>query len=178
MLAAGQLPTCDNKAWEDNSVILHDVRHIDLDTIENHQALDLLAGGPPCQPFSLGGIHAGMNDSRNMFPAALSLVRRCKPKLVLFENVAGLLRKSFAPYFDYVEMQLRYPACIPRDDETWTEHAERLRDCSLRDCKPGYYVTRQLVNAADFGVPQIRKRVVLMAVRSDISGPNSIRCVG
>lgn len=159
----------DNQAWENNAVIFQDVRHIDLDAIENYDSLDLLAGGPPCQPFSLGGIHAGMNDSRNMFPAALDLVRRCKPKLVLFENVAGLLRKSFAPYFDYVEMQLRDPACIPRDNEIWAEHAERLRDRISRDCKPDYYVTRQLVNAADFGVPQIRKRVVLMAVRSDIS---------
>jgi len=159
----------DNQAWKEDSVILHDVRHIDPDAIEKHQSLDLLAGGPPCQPFSLGGIHAGMNDSRNMFPAALDLVRRCMPKLVLFENVAGLLRKSFAPYFDYVDMQLRYPACIPLDNEGWAEHAERLRVFSLRDGKPGYYVTRQLVNAADFGVPQIRKRVVLMAIRSDIS---------
>jgi DNA (cytosine-5)-methyltransferase 1 len=110
-----------------------------------------------------------MNDTRNMFPAALDLVRRCKPKLVLFENVAGLLRKSFSPYFDYVEMQLRDPACIPRADETWAEHAQRLSARFSRDCKPGYYVTRQLLNAADFGVPQIRKRVVLMAVRTDIS---------
>jgi DNA (cytosine-5)-methyltransferase 1 len=159
----------DSKAWEDDAVMLNDVRHIDLDCIENYGSLDLLAGGPPCQPFSLGGIHAGMNDSRNMFPAALDLVRRCKPKLVLFENVAGLLRKSFAPYFDYVEMQLRDPACIPRAGETWAEHAERLKDRFFRGYKPGYYITRQLVNAADFGVPQIRKRVVLMAVRSDIS---------
>ena len=158
-----------NRAWEDDAVRLQDVREIDLDTIENSNSLDLLAGGPPCQPFSLGGMHAGMNDSRNMFPAALDLVRRCKPKLVLFENVAGLLRKSFSPYFDYVEMQLRDPFCVPKDDESWTEHADRLRERLLRDSKPGYYVTRQLVNAADFGVPQIRKRVVLMAVRSDIS---------
>ena len=158
-----------NRAWENYAVRLQDVREIDLDTIDNYNSLDLLAGGPPCQPFSLGGMHAGMNDSRNMFPAALDLVRRCKPKLVLFENVAGLLRKSFAPYFDYVEMQLRDPSCVPKDDESWTEHADRLRERLLRDCKPGYYVTRQLVNAADFGVPQIRKRVVLMAVRSDIS---------
>ena len=159
----------DNQAWEDNAVMLQDVRHIELDAIENHDSLDLLAGGPPCQPFSLGGVHAGMNDSRNMFPAALDLVRRCKPKLVLFENVAGLLRKSFSPYFDYVEMQLRDPACIPKADETWAEHAQRLSARFSRDCKPGYYVTRQLLNAADFGVPQIRKRVVLMAVRTDIS---------
>lgn len=157
------------QAWEDKAVILQDVRQIEVDAIENYDSLDLLAGGPPCQPFSLGGVHAGMNDSRNMFPAALDLVRRCNPKLVLFENVAGLLRKSFSPYFDYVEMQLRNPACIPRADETWAEHAQRLKVRISRDCKPGYYVTRQLVNAADFGVPQIRKRVVLMAVRADIS---------
>ena len=159
----------DNQAWAVNAVMLHDVRCIDLDAIGGHDSLDLLAGGPPCQPFSLGGIHAGMNDSRNMFPAALDLVRRCRPKLVLFENVAGLSRKSFAPYFNYVEMQLRDPACIPRLNETWAEHAERLRIRHLSRHRPGYYVTRQLVNAADFGVPQIRKRIVLMAVRSDIS---------
>jgi DNA (cytosine-5)-methyltransferase 1 len=160
---------CDNPAWSESAVLLQDVRHIDLNPIENSDSLDLLAGGPPCQPFSLGGIHAGMNDSRNMFPAALKLVRRLKPKLVLFENVAGLLRKSFSPYFDYVEMQLRDPECLPRDDESWSEHAERLKLRLSRNCRHSYYVTRQLVNAADFGVPQVRKRVVLMAVRSDIS---------
>ena len=158
----------DNQAWEDNAVMLDDVRHIDLNAIAGHDSLDLLAGGPPCQPFSLGGIHAGINDNRNMFPAALDLVRRCKPKLVLFENVAGLLRKSFAPYFDYVEMQLRDPACIPKTGETWAEHAKRLRVRYSRNFLPGYYVTRQLVNAADFGIPQVRKRVILMAARSDI----------
>jgi DNA (cytosine-5)-methyltransferase 1 len=117
----------------------------------------------------LGGMHVGMNDSRNMFPAALELVRKCRPKLVLFENVAGLLRKSFAPYFDYVEMQLSDPYYAPKDDEPWSEHADRLRERRIRERNLGYHVTRQLVNAADFGVPQIRKRVVLMAVRSDIS---------
>jgi len=157
------------QAWEVHAVRLQDVRGIDLDDIDNSYSLDLLAGGPPCQPFSLGGIHAGMNDSRNMFPAALDLVKKCRPKLVLFENVAGLLRKSFAPYFDYVEMQLSDPYCAPKVDEPWPEHADRLRERRIKERKPGYHVTRQLVNAADFGVPQIRKRVVLMAVRSDIS---------
>ena len=157
------------KTWDDKSVFLKDVRQIDLSSIPGSDSLDLIAGGPPCQPFSLGGAHAGMNDSRNMFPAALDIVRSCMPKLVLFENVAGLLRKSFSPYFDYVEMQLRDPQCMPNEDETWIEHASRLANRRQRKMSLGYHVTRQLLNSADFGVPQIRKRVVLMAIRSDLA---------
>lgn len=157
------------KTWNEKAVILKDVRQIDLSSIPGSDSLDLIAGGPPCQPFSLGGVHAGMNDSRNMFPAALDIVRSCMPKLVLFENVAGLLRKSFSPYFDYVEMQLRDPQCMPNESETWMEHANRLAKRRQRKISLGYHVTRQLLNSADFGVPQIRKRVVLMAIRSDLA---------
>lgn len=83
--------------WGQDAVLCQDVRSLDLNA-PIWRSLDLVAGGPPCQPFSLGGVHAGMEDRRNMFPAALDIVRHCKPKLVLFENVAGLLRQSFAPY--------------------------------------------------------------------------------
>jgi DNA (cytosine-5)-methyltransferase 1 len=110
-----------------------------------------------------------MADSRNMFPAALDLVREVAPSLVLFENVAGLLRASFLPYFEYVEMQLRDPQCAPKKDESWTQHRGRLTRRSPNRSALRYVVTRQLVNAADFGVPQVRKRVFLMAVRSDLT---------
>src|SRR4051812_34666100 len=66
------------------------------------EGMDLLAGGPPCQPFSIGGKHAGYNDERDMFPEAVRAVRELKPRAVLFENVKGLLRASFAKYFEYV----------------------------------------------------------------------------
>ena len=157
------------KAWNEKAVFLKDVRQLDLSSIPGSDSLDLIAGGPPCQPFSLGGVHAGMNDSRNMFPAALDIVRSCMPRLVLFENVAGLLRKSFSPYFDYVEMQLGDPMSIPNKNESWMEHANRLVKRRQSRFSLGYHVTRQLLNSADFGVPQIRKRVVLMAIRSDLA---------
>ena len=154
--------------WTPEAVRLLDVREFDPLEVAADAAIDLVAGGPPCQPFSLGGVHAGMNDSRNMFPAALDLVRRVRPKLVLFENVAGLLRPSFLPYFEYVEEQLKDISCVPRINETWAQHRNRLRP-GRAGRGDGYHVTRQLVNAADFGVPQLRKRVFLMAVRNDLA---------
>ena len=157
--------------WNQNTIVCQDVRSLNLNLPE-WRSLDLLAGGPPCQPFSLGGVHAGMDDRRNMFPAALEIVRHCMPKLVLFENVAGLLRKSFAPYFDYVLMQLRDPFREAKPDESWLDHAARLQSGKRAKGTVGYHVTRQLINAADFGIPQQRKRVILMAVRTDLSeGP-------
>ena len=154
--------------WAPEAVRLADVREFDPGAALC-APLDLVAGGPPCQPFSLGGTHAGMDDSRNMFPAALALVRETLPKLVLFENVAGLTRKSFLPYFEYVQLQLNDPTCAPRKNEDWKEHAARLARRTPRRSAPTYRVTRQLVNAADFGVPQVRKRVFLMAVRADLT---------
>lgn len=104
-----------------------------------------------------------------MFPAALDIVRHCTPKLVLFENVAGLLRQSFAPYFDYVLLQLRDPLLEAKAGESWLDHAARLQQEQQAKGRLGYHVTRQLINAADFGIPQQRKRVILMAVRSDLA---------
>jgi len=124
-----------------------------------------VAGGPPCQPFSLGGVHAGDADERNMFPAALDVVRELLPKLVIFENVPGLLRPSFKPYFDYVAEQLERPAIEPQQREAWDEH--RVRIAQSLDQKT-YNVTRQVINAADVGVPQDRRRVFLVGVRTDV----------
>lgn len=157
--------------WTPESVHLMDVRDFNPFDDPARPPIDLLAGGPPCQPFSLGGVHAGENDARNMFPAALELVRQVRPKLVLFENVAGLLRPSFLPYFEYVEQQLRSIAQVSRSDEAWTQHHERLVSTHPAEPGDGYHVTRQLVNAADYGVPQSRRRVMLMAVRNDLAGP-------
>ena len=95
-----------------------------------------------------------------MFPAALDVVRALRPKLVVFENVPGLTRPSFAPYFDYVKAQLPRPTVRPRDDEMWWEHANRIsRTCTAT---PAYSVHQELVDAADLGVSQSRRRVALM----------------
>jgi DNA (cytosine-5)-methyltransferase 1 len=131
--------------------------------------IDVVAGGPPCQPFSLGGLHNGDLDKRNMFPAALHVVRKFRPKAVVFENVPGLMRPSFRPYFDYVVAQLREPTLTIRKSEDWRAHANRLakpkrgkRSLSYRIGMP------RIVNAADYGVPQVRRRVIVVAIRDDL----------
>lgn len=62
--------------------------------------VDLVSGGPPCQPFSIGGKHGAMADRRNLFPEAARVVREIQPRAFVFENVKGLLRESFAKYFE------------------------------------------------------------------------------
>lgn len=158
-------------AWSADRVYHEDVREF-LKSQHMPTHVDLLTGGPPCQPFSLGGVHAGTADERNMFPAALAFVRETLPKLVIFENVPGVTRPSFAPYFEYVEDQLRWPNCAPRSHETWQEHRARVRQHATGGLRPSYWVRRQVINSADLGVPQTRKRVFLMAVRADLAhGP-------
>jgi len=154
--------------WTSAAVHEADVR-LFLESDAMYTDVDLLAGGPPCQPFSLGGVHAGMDDARNMFPAALEFVRRLTPAAVLFENVPGLTRPSFLPYFQYVEEQLRRPLCAPRRGETWQEHWARLQSRRGGAPETRYWVTRQIIDSADLGVPQNRRRVFLMAIRADLA---------
>lgn len=133
--------------------------------------VDLVAGGPPCQPFSLAGVHAGDDDERNMFPAAIEAVRKFRPRYALFENVPGLTRPSFAPYFKYIKDQLARPDIAPSGDELWTEHRDRIRSSKSKGLQ--YVVHEHLLDAADFGLPQNRRRVFLVAIRSDVPGAES-----
>ena len=75
-----------------------DVRAFDFDSISEH--IDVVAGGPPCQPFSMGGKHKGHDDGRDMFPALAEAVRRLRPRAFIVENVKGLTRPTFADYFN------------------------------------------------------------------------------
>lgn len=70
--------------------------------------VEIISGGPPCQPFSLGGKHKGNMDERDMFPTAVQAVRETRPRAFIFENVKGLLRQNFASYFEYIYLQLSY----------------------------------------------------------------------
>jgi len=72
-------------------------------------SVDLVAGGPPCQPFSIGGKARGYYDLRDMFPQAVRAVRELRPKAFMFENVRGLLRQAFHDYVEYIRLQLTYP---------------------------------------------------------------------
>ncbi|HWX54919.1 MAG TPA: DNA cytosine methyltransferase [Verrucomicrobiae bacterium] len=129
----------------------------------------VVSGGPPCQPFSLGGKHRGYMDKRDMFPEAVRAVRELRPKALIFENVKGLLRESFADYFEYIHLQLTHPSFIHRKSETWREHRARLEKyhTSMRD-RTEYNVVFRLLNAANYGVPQRRERVFLVGFRSDL----------
>lgn len=129
-----------------------------------------VSGGPPCQPFSIGGKHKGMDDGRNMFPHAVRAVREIAPKAFMFENVKGLLRKNFANYYNYIIQQLTYPEIVRRGDEEWTDHHARLERAVTGGKHLGlkYNVVFQLLNAADYGVPQRRERVLIVGVRADL----------
>lgn len=148
-----------------------DIRHVDL--AEWRGKVELVSGGPPCQPFSIGGKHRGFRDERDMFPHVVRVVRTVRPKAFIFENVRGLLRKSFAKYFGYVLLQLQYPELDRRHGQTWADHLALLEEHHTSGAENGlrYRVVFQKVSAADFGVPQHRERVVIVGFRWDIKEP-------
>jgi DNA (cytosine-5)-methyltransferase 1 len=156
--------------WKPDQVIEDDVREV-LPRIAELGEVDLVAGGPPCQPFSMAGVHAGDTDERNMFPAAIQAVRQTRPKVAVFENVPGIARPTFAPYLDYVKAQLRHPDIKPINaDELWNEHYARIR--ATGDA-PTYAVYQDTIDSADLGVPQSRRRVFLIAIRRDVAGADT-----
>lgn len=122
------------------NVIQADLR--DFDATPYAGQIDLLAGGPPCQPFSHGGQQHGQHDDRDLFPEAIRLTRECRPQAVMLENVRGLLDPKFAEYRQYI-----------------TGGFEEL----------GYRVQWNLLNSSDHGVPQLRPRVILVALRPHLA---------
>lgn len=106
------------------------------------KGVDLLAAGLPCPPFSVAGKQLGDKDERNLFPAALRLIDEIRPKAVMIENVRGFLSAVFEDYRTSLKAQLD---------------------------KLGYHTEWRLLNASDFGVPQLRPRVVIVALRRDLT---------
>jgi DNA (cytosine-5)-methyltransferase 1 len=145
-----------------------DVRGFDFDSIR--EPIDVVAGGPPCQPFSIGGRHRGRDDKRDMFPAMADAVRRLRPRAFIVENVKGLTRPVLAEYFGYVVARLRFPEVVRGDDEDWTDHLRRLRQHERSGSRYGlsYDVSFRVLNAADYGVPQRRERVFIVGFRNDL----------
>lgn len=142
-----------------------DIRDFDLDTVGS---VDVVAGGPPCQPFSLGGKHKAHDDHRDMFPYAIRAIEHLSPKAFVFENVKGLLRESFSNYFEFILLRLTYPGFKPKGSEDWQDHLAMLRKLGKSYTGVRYNVKYALLNAADYGVPQTRERVVIVGIRSDI----------
>lgn len=147
-------------------VFFGDIKDFDLDIVDQ---IDVVAGGPPCQPFSLGGKHKADQDSRDMFPFAIRAIEKLTPKVFVFENVKGLLRPSFSDYFDYIILRLTYPGFTAKPATEWQEHLAHLRRVNeLSYAGTKYDVKFKLINAADYGVPQTRERVVIVGVRADL----------
>jgi DNA (cytosine-5)-methyltransferase 1 len=121
------------------NVIESDVKIVDP---RPYRGVDLFAGGVPCPPFSVAGKQLGGDDERDLFPTALDMVEVIEPKAVLLENVQGLATAKFESYRRKVVRRL-----------------ERL----------GYEVYWQLLNASNFGVPQLRPRFLLVALRDEYS---------
>lgn len=107
-----------------------------------YKGIDLLAGGIPCPPFSKAGKQLGHQDERDLFPAVLRLVSETKPKSVMIENVRGLLDPKFAFYRNRITM-------------------------ALQDM--GYRVHWKLLQASNFGVPQLRPRTLLVALKEEFA---------
>lgn len=97
-----------------------DIRQVNFRAHEGK--IDLVSGGPPCQPFSLGGKHRAHADTRDMWPEAVRVVRETRPRAFVFENVKGLTRASFATYLAHIVHQLTYPELTPKPGEAWPEH--------------------------------------------------------
>ena len=150
-------------------VVLGDVAAIDYQPHADH--IDLLAAGAPCQPFSLGGKHRAHEDPRDMFPEVLRAVRALRPRAVLAENVRGLIRPGFRPYFEYILHRLALPDLVAHANEPWPQHDRRIVQSIERGRTDGlaYDVHWQLLNVADLGVPQRRERVFIVAFRADLA---------
>jgi len=104
---------------------------------ENYKGVDLLSGGIPCPPFSIAGKQLGHEDERNLFPTFFELAEIIKPKAIFIENVKGLLSPSFSDYRDWIDVQF---AVL------------------------GFATKWKLLTSSDYGVPQLRPRVGLVAL--------------
>ncbi|GAA3788814.1 DNA cytosine methyltransferase [Qipengyuania pelagi] len=122
-----------------------DVRSADMGEFDGRPfaGVDLLTAGLPCPPFSVAGKQLGELDERNLFPAALRLIDEIRPKAVMIENVRGFLSAVFDDYRGHLRRQLS---------------------------KLGYHADWRLLNASDFGVPQLRPRVVIVALKKELVG--------
>jgi DNA (cytosine-5)-methyltransferase 1 len=121
------------------------------------RGLDLLAGGVPCPPFSHAGKQLGKADERDLFPAMLNLVDKLNPRAVMIENVRGIMDPKFDDYRDWIKARLQ--GGWYRADDGQMTHEDGL----------GYEVCEWgVLEASDFGVPQLRPRAILVAFRSDV----------
>ena len=132
------------KVLKDNrpewNVICADVHDFDG---RPYRGVDLFAGGVPCPPFSVAGKQLGKDDERDLFPEAIRLIKEIQPRAVMLENVRGFLDSSFNEYRTHILDSIQ---------------------------ESGYKTQIKLLNASNFGVPQLRPRVVIVGIRNDQAG--------
>lgn len=135
---------------------------------EEFFGVDLVSGGPPCQPFSIGGKHLGPSDPRNLWPEAIRAVREIRPRGFILENVRGLFRPDFSAYLDYILLQLTYPEIEKRLRQTWYDHHTSLRKHAgrMKGKEGAYRVIAKTINAADYGAAQRRHRAIVVGIRA------------
>ena len=121
------------------NVICADVHDFDGTPYKN---VDLFAGGVPCPPFSVASKQLGKDDERDLFPEAIRLIKEMMPKAVMLENVRGFLDPKFSEYREQILSAIK---------------------------NLGYNVQIKLLNASDYGVPQLRPRVIIVGIRNDIA---------
>lgn len=116
---------------------------VKLDLGFEYPSAEIVIGGPPCQPFSVGGHQKGMEDARDGFPIFIDAVKKLQPKVFMFENVRGLLYTN-KWYFDLVLAEFK---------------------------KLGYLIDHKLLNTVNFGVPQNRERLFVIGHRAKFNFP-------
>jgi DNA (cytosine-5)-methyltransferase 1 len=119
--------------------VIEDDLRLFKDRASDFAGVELVAGGLPCPPFSVAGKQLGALDERNLFPDALDIIDAVRPKAVMIENVRGFLDAVFEDYRLHLKRQLK---------------------------KLGYEADWRLLNASDFGVPQLRPRVAIVATQT------------
>jgi len=133
------------KPWEQNVVSVGDARKVDWSRLAD--AVDLFSGGPPCQPWSTAGLRKGLDDDRDLLGWVHEAIRAVRPRAFVFENVPGLLSEGNRQYFEWI--------------------LASLRNAGGPD---SYGVAAGVLNAADVGVPQRRRRVFIIGIRGAASG--------
>lgn len=120
------------------------VRQQDLNTFDpgDFKGVEIVSGGLPCPPFSIAGKQLGRLDERNLFPSLIRIVDELRPQAVMIENVRGILDAVFKDYREFIRTELK---------------------------KLGFQIGWKLMNASDYGVPQLRPRVVFVAIRNNFS---------
>lgn len=143
-----------------------DVREFDYSNLGRE--VDLLTAGAPCQPFSFAGKGRAQRDKRDMFSEVVRAARELRPKAILIENVKGLMRSRFKDYFDYLRLAIATPEFGRNRDESWRDHFDCLLEHGEAHQGLRYEVHVHTLNAADYGVPQWRERVFIVAFRKDL----------